>query len=358
MVTTRADVAQRAGVSPSVVSYVMNDGPRPVSAEARERVNAAIAELHYRPNQLARSLKMARTQTIGLLIPDVANPFFWELASAIEQECFRRGQLLFIGTTSNQPEREQIYLDAIADRQVDGIILISTSADDQTERLLDHPTPVVLLDRMPQGGALTAVQTDNARGAELAVAHLVGVHGSSHIALLAGPPELDSSASRMRGARHAADAAGIELEATAGEFSIDSGYESFSLLARDETGRPLADAVFAFSDAQAIGFIRACRDGGLGVPEDIAVVGFDGTELSRHLTPALTTIQQDPLALARHALDRLTALLGDQPDDTETPTSEDGGMSPHLVLGESCGCSASRRPDERSGGTIRLPDPS
>jgi LacI family transcriptional regulator len=332
---TRADVAKLAGVSESVVSYVMNDGPRPVSENARQRVKAAVVELGYRPNQVARALRGTRSSSLGLLLPDAGNPFFWEFAQHIESECLTHGYVLFVGTTGNDPERERRYLREFADRQVDGLVLISTS---QTFSRADYPQlPVVLVDRAPIGGADEVLQSDNFRGGYVAVAHLLEVHRRRHVLLLAGPEELESTRLRKEGAVAALEQAGAAHTVVYGEFSLAAGHRLTADLL-EATGPRDFDSVFAFSDVQGIGALRAFHERGVAVPEDLPLVSFDGTELAEFVTPSLTSVRQNTAALAANAFDAIEWLI-------ETPAdSADEGSAPTVItdfelrLGESCGC--------------------
>jgi LacI family transcriptional regulator len=333
---TRADVAKLAGVSEAVVSYVMNDGPRPVSEGARERVKAAVAELGYRPNQVARALRGVRSSSLGLLLPDAGNPFFWELAQHIESECLAHGYVLFVGTTGNDPERERRYLSEFADRQVDGLVLISTSP---TFTRSDYPNlPVVLVDRAPVGNTDEVLQSDNFRGGQVAVSHLIDVHQSRHVLLLAGPEELDSTRLRKEGALAAIERAGVAHTVVYGDFSLAAGHRLTTQLLSGSAGARQFDSIFAFSDVQGIGALRACHEQGVAVPGDLPLVSFDGTELAEFVTPSLTTVRQNSAALAANAFDAIEWLIRTPAD------ADDEGSAPTVItdfelrLGGSCGC--------------------
>lgn len=332
---TRADVARLAGVSEAVVSYVMNNGPRPVSENARQRVKAAVTELGYRPNQVARALRGTRSSSIGLLLPDAGNPFFWEFAQRIESECLAHGYALFVGTTGNDPERERRYLSEFADRQVDGLVLISTSP---TFSQADHPRlPVVLVDRTPSDGT-DAVESDNFRGGHAAVSHLLEVHHSRHVLLLAGPDELESTRLRKEGALAALARAGADHTIVYGEFSLEAGHRLAAEMLSGGHGSPPFDGVFAFSDIQGIGALRAFYDQGAAVPDDLPLVSFDGTELGHYVTPSLTTVRQNSAALAANAFDAIEWLIRTPADAAEEMTAPTVITDFELRLGGSCGC--------------------
>lgn len=174
---TRADVARHAGTSTAVVSYVVNDGPRPVASETRQRVLASIAALGYRPNRLAQALRGHRTRVLGLIVPDIANPFYAELAHAIEKVADQRGYTLVLGNSGQDPERELRYVRTFQDRKVDGLLLISGSSSEQLAALSSEGgVPLILLDRRVnyrENASLLA--TDSVSGAIMATRHLLAM---------------------------------------------------------------------------------------------------------------------------------------------------------------------------------------
>lgn len=331
---TRADVAQLAGVSSAVVSYVVNNGPRPVSDKARRRVNSAIQELGYRPNQVAKALRSNRSLSVGLLLPDALNPFFWELTQYIERECLDRGYMLFIGTSDNDPQLEQHYLGAFEDRQVDGMIVISATAD--WSHTAPSSTPRVLIDRSPEHAARPVAKSDGAVGAHLAVSHLLDAHGRRRLLLLAGPPQLESTAVRREGALAAIDEVdGATATLVHSEFGFAEGYAA---MRKHLASGSACDGIFAFSDVQAIGAVRACEDAGLAVPGDVSITAFDGTELTRFTCPRITSVEQDSAAMAAAAMDHLSRRIA----GTEDPIDDAEPLigTPHLRIQDSCGCTS------------------
>lgn len=324
----RSDVAEAAGVSPAVVSYVLNGGPRPVSADARRRVEAAIAELGYRPNKVAQALRGTRTHSIAMLMPDHLNPHFAELAQAMEDEAQRRGYVLIIGTAANDIEREQSYLRSFLDRQVDGVVLISASADPDVHEIEAAGIPLVLLDRAAVGATHSSVVTDNRAAAALGVGHLQD-HGRSRLRFLSGPAELEPVRERDQGWRETTGDEG-DARVWRSAFSREGGYRAVQA-AIAASGIDF-DGLFTASDAQAIGALRALREAGARVPEDVAVVSLDGSEAGLYTEPPLTSVVQDVHRLAAEAVEIVVAGTG-----SGTPTA-------HLVLGpslrrrDSCGC--------------------
>lgn len=328
---TRDEVAKRAGVSTAVVSYVLNDGPRGVSDDARARVLEAVAALDYRPNEVARALRARRTRTIGLVVPDNANPFFAELALAIEDESFSRGYALLLGNSDQELEREESYIRTFLQRQVDALLLISVSTAPDLTALEGRATTAVVLDRSLPGGSVGTLVADDEGGALEGVRHLVE-HGHRRIGLIAGPDDVAAALERRRGWSRALDEAGLpaseDLVATS-PFTRSGGYVAArELLAR----RPRVSAAFVSSDVQAIGFLRAATDAGLRVPDDVAVVSFDGIEDSAYSVPRLTTLQQPLELIANRAIERLL----DDVDPQAAPLHE--VVPVRLAVRGSCGC--------------------
>lgn len=344
MSVTRAEVARAAGVSPAVVSYVLNNGPRPVSAPTRARVEEAIASLDYRPNAVASALRGGSTRSMGLLTPSPVNPFFAELARELERELFEHGNTLSIGITEDDPARELDYVRSFVARRFDGLLLISSRTVSGLEQRELASTPVVLLDRTAEHPSISSVHVDNLDGAARATEHLQR-HGHSLIALVAGPPSTQVTAERVAGWQHQQRLAGLDRSADLvahADFTAAGGVSaSTSLL--EEHGRPAArrgrrpTAVVVSSDAQAVGALYACHLMGLRVPEDVAIVSFDGTSASRYTQPSLTTLRQPIAHIAGLAVAHLLERVAD-PDTPARHTTVQG----NLRVGESCGCGPGR----------------
>jgi LacI family transcriptional regulator len=300
---TRSDVARRAGVSVAVVSYVLNDGPRPVSPQTRRRVKDAIDELGYRPNGIARALRMQRTHTIGLVLPDVSNPFFADLARQVEDVASDRGYSLLLGNTSNLRDREVKQIHALMARQVDGLLLISSYALGSMPGIDDARIPVVLLDRVDPNASMPSVMVDNDAAAYDGVRHLLD-HGHRRIACIAGPADLPASSARAAGWRRALADAGVDAPSLIRhtDFSRLGGYHTMQSLLDLE---PRMTAVFACSDLQGVGALRACAERGAAVPGDVAVLSFDGTTEAEFTSPPLSVIRQPLDEIAARAFEAL-----------------------------------------------------
>jgi LacI family transcriptional regulator len=339
MPATRADVARLAGVSPALVSYVLNNGPRKVSPEARARIERAIETLGYRPNAVAQALRGLNTRLIGLLTPAPTNAYFAELAECIERRVFDSGNLLLIGMTNEDPSRELRYVNAFVDRRVDGLLVISSRVQPMIARAAEG-VPAVAVDRASAAPGFSSVCINSVHGAQMCVEHLQG-HGIRTIACVAGPRDLLSSEDRIRGWRRQQDRLGLpaseDLVANA-PFTEEGGYAALRELI--DLG-PFADALragqplglFVSSDVQAIGVLRACSEQGIRVPEDIAIASFDGTRLGASLVPPLTSFRQPLETIAAMAVEELQRRVASADLEPRDLTVEG-----NLRIGRSCGC--------------------
>jgi LacI family transcriptional regulator len=332
MTVTRADVAKRADVSPALVSYVLNGGPRSVSPAARARIERAIEELDYRPNSIAQALRGAATKTIGLLIPSAVNRFFGELATAIEKELFEVGNTLAVGISADDPARESRYIDTFLDRRVDGIMVISSHSRETLARLAETSTPVIVLDRVPNDLPVSSIAVDNRAGASASVSHL-REHGHTAIACIGGRIGTPSADERVLAWQDDLASAGLPASLLArADFTERGGYDAARELF--DSGRaPRPTALFVSSDIQTTGVLRACADLGLRVPDDLAIVSFDGTPSASYAVPAITSYRQPTTMMARSAVQGLLSHIADasqQPAATIWPGE--------LAIGTSCGC--------------------
>jgi LacI family transcriptional regulator len=299
------DVAQRAGVSTATVSHVLN-GTRFVRPETGERVRAAIAELQYEMNGTAQSLRVRTTWTLALIIPDLANPFFPEMATVIQQEAARAGYDVVIysidvphGSSADLLEH---YLRAIRRKRYDAVIYAETLPVSPMSRqhLIDTGTPLVLIGGTPHPQA-DRVYIDDYVASRDVITYLAG-KGHRRIAHITGAPDMASSRDRLRGYRDGLAAAGVspspDLEVP-GTFLREGGYTAMQqLLARS----PRPTAVFAANDLTALGALLACVDAQVRVPDDIAIVGFDDISLAANVRPALTTVYHGQQEIGREAV--------------------------------------------------------
>ncbi len=331
---TRSDVARLAGTSPAVVSYVLNNGPRGVAPATKERVLRAVEQLGYRPNQIAASLRNSQTKTLGLVVPDNANPYFAELAREVEEVAFAAGYTLFLGNATDDAERESAYVRAFLDRRVDGLILIpSHDMVPSALELSRAGTPWVILDRgLDAPGVPAQVRSDNRLGGRLATEHLTE-HGRRLIACISGPRDVRATNERVLGWRDALVAAGLDVDAAPlreipfGRFAAHAA--TLDLLTRN----PGVDALFVASDEQALGAIRALSELGRRCPDDVALVSFDGIDAALLTTPGVTTVRQPVERIAQTAVELLLA----QREPTFAPSAP-VILPVELVVRGSCGC--------------------
>jgi LacI family transcriptional regulator len=303
MATIR-EVAESAGVSYATVSHVINN-TRLVSQETRERVLAAMDALNYRPNALARSLRQGKTNTLGLVLPDSANPFFAEISRSIEDEAFKKGYSVFLCNTELDTERELFYVDVLSKKQVDGIVFVAAGDQaDSLDFLVRRNMPVVMIDRDVPNVEVDAVLTDNKLGGYLATRHLLEL-GHRRIACIAGPSTITPSAERIIGYRKALEEAGISYDESLiirGDYHAQSGMEiTHSILKMD----PRPTAIFCLNDLMALGALRAAAEAGCSVPQDLAIVGYDDLELAHFTNPPLTTIAQPKKEVGAQAISLL-----------------------------------------------------
>ena len=296
-------VAEKAGVSVTTVSHVVNQ-TRFVAPETEKRVRQAMQDLNYRPNTLARSLRRGETKTIGLILPDSANPFFAESARLLEEAAFLQSYSLILCNTNGDLEKERRYTDVLLNKQVDGIIFMAAGDDKKSLlELIDRQFPVVIVDRILDHLEVDAVITDNHLSGYLATGYLIE-NGHKRIGIICGPSNVNPSAQRVTGYRQALSEADIKMDPeleVIGDFHSGSGYKAAQQLL--QTSHPTA--IFACNDLMAIGALRAIREAGLSVPADISIIGHDDIEIASYLQPTLTTIAQPIEKLAETAIQLL-----------------------------------------------------
>ncbi len=297
------DVAKNAGVAPITVSRVINNSGY-VSEAMRERVEAAIEELGYVPNVLARSLKSKRTNTIALIFTDITNPFFNILARGVEDTAHASGFNVFFCNTDESQEKENTYIELVLQKQVDGILLVPASIDSNSiEMIKGQETPLVVVDRRWPSGNVDVVRGDSFGGAYQLTELLIDL-GHRLISILSGPVEVTTAEDRMAGYRKAMHEHGLEeyIDCHYGRFTQESGKMlTHQIFEREQ--KPTA--IFAANNLIAIGALAAIADLGLIVPDDVAVVSFD--EIPETLTPApfLTVVNQPPYDIGKKAAEIL-----------------------------------------------------
>jgi LacI family transcriptional regulator len=327
---TRDDVAALAQTSSAVVSYVINNGPRNVSPERRERVLNAMAALNYYPNAHARSLAATETRTLGMIVPNISNAYFAEFALAVEDAAIARDRLMFLGNSNEDAQREQEYISSFLEQHVDGIIFIGVALRSSIGRIIQSGMSVVVVDRAIEGSDSTTISIDHRQAARDATRHLVE-HGHRLIACLTGPADQAVAEDRRQGWADALTGAGIDPGRQIllrSPFSIRGGISAFEQITASGCEHPTA--IFTASDEQARGVIVAAARRGVVIPRDLAIVSVDGTRESEFSNPALTTVQQPYRRLAAAAVESVLAPEGTMPRHIE--------MEATLVVRQSCGC--------------------
>ena len=331
---TRTEVAKRARVSVATVSYVVNNGPRPVAEATRKRVLRTIKALGYRPSGVAQSLRLQRTRTIGLIVPDTANPFFASLAKGVDDAVFACGYSLLLCHSGYVAAREQAYVELLLAREVDGVLYVQGAPDATAlHRLLQCGVPTVAVDREIPDVALDRVVVDNFGGSVQATKYLIGL-GHRRIGCIARHLPLSNAAERIRGYQETLMDAGLPINPAylvSGGPGYEEGRRAMTEILRM---RPRPTAVLAYPDVVAIGAIRAAHDLGLRVPEDVSVVGFDDIPLSAFIRPRLTTVAVGIWEMGQRAA---TVLLDKVQGEVEGLPSRRLVLPATLVIRESTG---------------------
>lgn len=337
---TMSDVAAHAGVDISTVSRALNERTAALlRSETVDRVTAAAAELGYRPNMLARSLRTQRSHTIGMVIPDLTNPFFPPIVRGVEDVLGEADYTLIIANTDNDERREERGLRSLVSRQVDGLLVATSHLDDGTPSDDERGgLPLVLVNRRGSDTSIPSVVPNDVAGIDAVVAHLTDL-GHRRIAHLAGPQNTSTGRTRGQAFRDALTAAGRydeDLIEGATLFDIDAGRDACERLL---TRRPDLTAIVAANDLLAIGCIRAMRAIGLRVPTDVSLVGFNDMPLVDLIDPPLTTVRVPQNEMGRAAARMLLGLLGEGGYDVDRSCLE---LPPELVVRSSTSAPAAR----------------
>lgn len=331
------DVAELAGVSVTTVSHVLNK-TRYVDKSLVRRVETAVKSLGYQPNALARGLRRKETRMLGMVVPDNSNPYFAELARSIEDACFECDYNVILCNSDEDPVKERAYLSLLAEKRVDGIVFVA-SGNDRTgvQAVLQQKIPMVVLDRELNGTKCDSILVDNRAGGCRATQHLLlGNH--QRIGCVSGPTNLVSARERLQGYHDAFTKARLRVDPKwiqPGDFHIEGGYTAVQGLL--DLPNPIT-AIFAANDLMAIGVLRGIAARGLRVPEDIAVVGFDGIALGRYTQPPLTTMAQPIREIGKLATELVLSRVNGERKEPRIHRLET-----RLVVRTSCGIIRQKR---------------
>jgi LacI family transcriptional regulator len=328
-VNTIYDVAAKAGVSAATVSRVLN-GSGAVSSNLTERVQAAVEELKYRPNGVARNLRRRATTVWGLIISDIGNPFFTAMVRGVEDAALEAGYSLVLCNSDDVLDKEGRYIQVALAEQMAGVIITPASeAQSDLTPLLARGIPVVAVDRRLSRHDVDTVVADNIRGARLAIEHLLE-SGCRRIACITGPTQTTTAQERLEGYRQAIAAAGLKVDKSlimVENFKEDGGYAGAErLLALDHP----PDGLFVANNLMTVGALEAVMDVGVDIPQDLLVVGFDDIPWARLTHPRLTTVHQPTYDMGRDAGRLLAARLRGDAGPARTVV-----LSPALKIRES-----------------------
>ncbi|MFO4637148.1 substrate-binding domain-containing protein [Vibrio cholerae] len=312
---TMKDIARLAGVSTSTVSHVINKS-RFVSDEIAERVNNAAQQLNYAPSALARSLKMNRTKTIGMLVTTSTNPFFGEVVKGVERSCYHQGYNLILCNTEGDNQRMKASINTLLQKRVDGLLLMCSTLEGERLDVFDRypDIPIVVMDWGPILFASDKIQDNSLQGGYMAAKHLIEC-GHKEIGCITGPLIRHQAQMRYEGYKRALAEAGIAINPdwiVESDFECEGGYQAFEKLY--QRGK-LPSALFVSNDMMAMGVIQAANQRGLRIPDDLSLIGYDDVHIAKFMSPALTTIHQPKYRLGKAAIDTLLYRL-ENPDTT------------------------------------------
>lgn len=313
---TIRDVARLAGVSHQTVSRVINDKSE-IRPDTRQRVLQAMQELGYRPSRIAQSMNTRRTFTVGMVIPSIANPYFSEMVRGVQNFAEARGYNVFLANTDWNPTKEKQMLYSLADHSVDGVILCSARLpDEDLIAFAERHGPLVLSGRHLHHRGISLVEQDHDQGGQVAVEHLVQ-QGHTCIGVLTGPstPPTMSNALRALAIIRAIRDCGLQMHEewiVPGEMNPEGGYQSTRWLL---PAHPEITALICHNDLVAIGAMHACRELGLRVPQDCAVVGHNDISLAAMVNPPITTVRVDRYKLGQELMRRALKMVDDPEGD-------------------------------------------
>lgn len=332
MAATIKDVARESGVNISTVSRALNNGYG-VNPQTRDHVLAVAKRLKYRPNRFARGLVTGRSHSIALIISDIRNPFFAEVARGAADAARAQHCDLVLCNSDLDRERQMDFVQSMLEKQVDGILMNSVASLGSAEhkQLKNCGVPIVLLNRPVAARGFSTVTADNEMGGFLAAQHLMEL-GHRNIALITGPPQHGNLADRTRGFVETLRSAPHPITPVilTGPFHFEGGRE---LTARVLDEHPETTAIFAGNDVMAFGAVRCLLDRGLRIPDDVSLIGFDDIEFSAIIHPPLTTIHQPKYEMGQAAVE----ILLRQADEKKEHTPESRILGVHLVERHSCG---------------------
>ena len=331
MAVTIKDIARKAEVSVTTVSRIMNNKSEGIRKDTCERVLKVIEELNYRPNSIARSMVTKKTYSIGLVIPDIRNPFFPELVRGVEDVANASQYTVFLCNTDSSHRKETDYLAIMREKNVDGIIFTGPQelqSEEFYESITKNKTPLILLDRGQEIKNFGGVYIDNVKAGYMATLHLLEL---SHrkIGCITGSANIHNSKERFKGYVQALTEFNIPVDESIvvpGNYQMEGGYQAAKTLLKEKK----VTAIFAFNDLMAFGVYQAAIELGINIPHDLSVVGFDNLPYNELIRPKLTTIEQSPYQMGEMA----AKMLFDQINNIKK-VNEEVFIEPRLMINES-----------------------
>lgn len=323
------DIAEDAGVSIATVSRVLNNS-QPVSDELRERVLRSVKKLNYQPNPLARSLRTRRTLVVGVVVPNISNPYFTDILRAVEDVALEAGYVVTICSSDQDLDKERRYLQVLRHRMVDGVLVaVADRARSDLSAFTEGNVPVVLVDRRTDCAVCDSVTVDVRQGAYQAVEHLIG-RGYRRIAMVAGPQSVSTAVDKLEGFKQALRDFELPVDE---QLIFDGDYTEESGAAAAQRMFQMAEppkAVVISNNLMTLGFFRVVREYGLRVPHDVAYVSFDDSKWASLVTPPVTLVDQPTYEVGRAAMEMLLDRM--QSDQGDDPTPRSIVLRPRMIV--------------------------
>jgi len=329
---TLKEVAQLANVSTATVSNVINN-TKHVSEDLKKKVYESMKVLNYKPNEIAKSLKVKQSRLIGILISDISNSFISKVVKGIESTLSEKGYNVLLCSTDSDVEKEREYLEVLMGKRIDGLIISSSGAGNHYDDLLKAKVPLVFLNRCPEHLPSNMVMTNNIKGAYMATEHLIK-HGYKKIAIITGPMQYSTGRDRYIGYKRALEDYAISYHdelVLEGDFTIESGCE---LTKEIIESKMKIDAIFISNNSMSLGSYKYIKEQGLKIPQDIALYGFDDPEWADVVDPPLSGITQPAFELGVYAAQKMIdTIQGTCPEIREIKY-----LDPNMIIRKSCGC--------------------
>lgn len=334
---TLKEVAKKAGVSITTASKILNDKPFQIhiSEETKKKVLEVAKELNYYPNIFARSLRTKKTGIVGVIVSDITDPYFGGIINGAEKILNENDYYFLLSSAQNSPQREELYLTKLRKSRVDGLLILGGTqrfTNNEVKQLVRSGIPIVVVGRSAPHPDICSVTVDNFTGGFLATEHLIKLGHQDIVHIATTEPRVDGE-ERLNGYKSAMEKHGLKNKCwiEKGDITAESGYKAMTNILR-KGKRPTA--VFAFNDISALGVMRAIRNQGLRIPENIAVVGFDDIPIAAHFDPPLTTVRQPQEEMGRRGAELLIRAIREREKGAER---ENIGLEAKLITRKSSG---------------------